>query len=223
MPVKAAPYAPPAPIFTWTSCYLGGNVGYGWAPTKWSDPATGVEFASHNADGVVGGGQIGCDYQTGPWVFGIQGMFDGAGMTASSHKVTGAGGPPDIFDRTRVSWLATLTGRIGYTIQPVTLLYVKGGAAWIRDKLEECCLPAPAAADDGIANVTRTGWTVGVGLEHMIRPDWSAFVEYNFVGLGTDTITFAPTGFATSPSFYNIRQDVHTMLVGFNYRFVGFR
>lgn len=219
MPVKAARHAPPpAPIFTWTGCYVGGNVGYAWAGAKWSDPATGVEFASHNANGVVGGGQVGCDYQTGQWVFGIQGMFDGAGMSANSHKVIEAGGP-DIFDHTRISWMATLTGRIGYAIQPETLLYVKGGAAWVRDKLEECCLSVSAAQDDGIASVTRTGWTVGVGLEHMFRPDWSAFVEYNFIGLGTDAITFAPTGFASSSSVYNIRQDVHAILVGLNYRF----
>ena len=221
MAVKAPP-PPPAPVYSWTGCYLGANVGYGWAPTKWSDPTTGLEFASHTADGVVGGGQIGCDYQFDPrWVIGIRGMFDGTDMSGDSHKVIGAGGP-DIFDHTRVSWFTTLTGRIAYAIQPITLLYVQAGAAWVRDKLDECCLSAAAPVDDGFANVTRTGWTVGVGLEHMFRPSWSAFVEYNFIGLGTDTVTFAPTGFATSPSIYNIRQDVHTLLVGINYRFGAF-
>jgi outer membrane immunogenic protein len=169
MAVKAPP-PPPAPVYSWTGCYLGANVGYGWAPTKWSDPTTGLEFASHTADGVVGGGQIGCDYQFDPrWVIGIRGMFDGTDMSGDSHKVIGAGGP-DIFDHTRVSWFTTLTGRIAYAIQPITLLYVQAGAAWVRDKLDECCLSAAAPVDDGFANVTRTGWTVGVGLEHMFRP-----------------------------------------------------
>ncbi len=110
MAVKAPP-PPPAPVYSWSGCYLGGNVGYGWAPTKWSDPTTDLEFASHTAAGVVGGGQIGCDYQFNPrWVIGIRGMFDGTDMSADSHKVIGAGGP-NIFDHTRVSWFATLTGR----------------------------------------------------------------------------------------------------------------
>jgi outer membrane immunogenic protein len=223
MPVKAPVYkTAPSPIVSWTGCYLGGNIGYGWAPTTWND--AGVEFASHTAGGVVGGGQIGCDYQTGHWVFGIQGMFDGTGMEGDSHKVIGAPpGNPDIFDHTRLSWIATLSGRIGYAVQPITLLYVKGGVAWVRDKHEECCLSSFNTVDDGFANVTRTGWTVGIGLEHMFRPDWSAFAEYNFIGLGTDAITFTPISPATSPSVYDIHQDVHTILVGVNYRFGGFR
>lgn len=55
MPVKAPIHrAAPAAVANWTGCYVGGNVGYGWVPTTWSD--NGVEFASHTADGVVGGG-----------------------------------------------------------------------------------------------------------------------------------------------------------------------
>jgi outer membrane immunogenic protein len=220
MPMKAPVYkVAPAPTVSWTGCYVGGNLGYGWAPTTWND--AGVEFASHTADGVVGGGQIGCDYQKGQWVFGIQGMFDGTGMEGYSHKVIGAGGP-DIFDHTRVSWIATLTGRIGYAVQPITLLYVKGGAAWVRDKHDECCLPAPAPTDDGFANVTRTGWTVGIGLEHMFQPNWSVFLEYDYVGLGTHAVTFTPSGLTTGgPFVYDIRQNVQTVLVGLNYRFTS--
>jgi outer membrane immunogenic protein len=218
--VKAMPYAAPAPAFSWTGCYLGGNVGYGWAPTKWN--GNGIEFDSQTADGVVGGGQIGCDYQTGQWVFGIQAMFDGSDMKGDSHRFVEALGP-NVFDQTRVSSFATLTGRIGYTLQPITLLYVKGGAAWVRDKHDECCLPPtpPTLLDDGFANVTRVGWTVGIGLEHMFQPNWSVFFEYDFIGLGTNAVNFSPTGPTTSPFVYNINQDVHTILVGINYRFLG--
>jgi len=223
--IASAAAPPPAPVYSWTGCYVGGNIGYGWAPTKWSDGSG--EFASHTPDAVVGGGQIGCDYQMGQWVIGIQGMFDASGMKGDSHRVVGALGP-DIFDQTQISWLATLTGRIGYTVQPATLLYIKGGAAWVRDKYNECCLPpAPPpfspVVDDGFANVTRTGWTVGVGLEYMLQPNWSAFFEYDYIGLGTDAITFTPTGRVTSPFVYNIQRDVQMILVGLNYRFGGIR
>jgi outer membrane immunogenic protein len=168
LPVKAPVYkAPVAVAPSWTGCYLGGNVGYGWAPTKWND--NGIEFASHTTDGVVGGGQIGCDYQSGSWVFGIQGMFDAAGMKGSSANLflDPAGG---VIDSTKISWFATLTGRIGYTVEPMTLLYVKGGVAWVHSKFTECCQPTVTITDtlgpleDGVADVTRTGWTIGAGL-----------------------------------------------------------
>jgi outer membrane immunogenic protein len=231
MPVKAPIVrAPPVVVAPWTGCYVGANVGYGWSPTTWTDPPTGVEFASHKADGFVGGGQLGCDYQTGNWVFGIQGMFDGAGLKASSTNLfldpTG-----QTIDETKVNWFATLTGRIGYAIQPLTLLYVKGGFAWVRSKHTECCEPPPAPTPppappvftdaDGVASVTRTGWTVGGGVEHMFAPNWSVFVEYNYIDLGNDSITFQPINATPAPFVYNIKQNVQTVLVGVNYRWGG--
>jgi outer membrane immunogenic protein len=223
LPVKTPVHrASPPIVANWTGCYVGGNIGYGWAPTKWS--GSGVEYASHTADGLVGGGQVGCDYQNGRWVLGIQGMFDASGMKGSSINwaLDPAGG---VTDTTQISWFATLTGRVGYTLQPMTLLYVKGGVAWVRSKFNECCEPTVIIQDtsgpfeDGYANVTRTGWTVGAGVEHMFRPHWSAFLEYNFIGLGNDGITFTPIPPAPSPFIYNIHQDIHLVLVGVNYRF----
>lgn len=228
LPVRAPVYKAPVAITAapiWTGCYVGGNVGYGWAPKKWNDPLFAApiagELASHSADGVVGGGQIGCDYQSGVWVLGVQGMFDASGMKGHSLNTFALAEGFAVTDTSRVSWIATLTGRLGYTIQPITLLYVKGGAAWVRDKFDECCLaPNVDAVLDGFANVTRTGWTVGVGLEHKFAPNWSAFVEYDFIGLGTRSVAFTGiNGFG--PFTYNIDQDIHSVLVGVNYRFSG--
>jgi outer membrane immunogenic protein len=218
IPVKAPRYrAPPPVVWSWTGCYLGGNVGYGWAHSEWS--FGGLAFADHRADGVVAGGQIGCDYQAGVWVIGVQGMFDWTSLKADSHRVVGALGP-NVIDETRISWLATLTGRLGYAVQPATLVYVKGGAAWVRSKHDECCLPPapPVVIDDGFARVTRSGWTVGAGLEHMFAPNWSVFVEYDYIGLGTRGVTFTPTGPTIGPFTYDIRQDVQMLLVGVNVR-----
>jgi outer membrane immunogenic protein len=219
MPVKAPVYRapPPVAVYSWSGCYLGGNLGSGWASTQWH--FGGVEFADHRADGLVGGVQIGCDYQAGAWVFGVQGMFDWSDLEADSHRVVGALGP-NVIDQTRISSLATLTGRIGYAVRPATLLYVKGGAAWVRAKHDECCLPIipPVTVDDGFAHVTRSGWAVGVGLEHMFRPNWSVFVEYDYIGLGERAVTFAPTGPTTGPFVYDIRQNVQMVLVGINVR-----
>jgi outer membrane immunogenic protein len=222
LPVKVPVHRAPPATANWTGCYLGGNIGYGWAPAKWTDG--GVAYASHTADGVVGGGQIGCDYQRERWVIGIQGMFDASAMKGSSINwaLDPAGG---VTDTTKIAWFATLTGRVGYILQPVTLLYVKGGVAWVRSEFTQCCEPTEEIQDtlglltDGFAKVTRTGWTVGAGAEHLFRPHWSAFVEYNFIGLGADAVTFTSSGAIRSQFIYHIDQDVHLVLGGVNYRF----
>ena len=70
--------APPAPVHQtyWTGCYVGGNVGYGWAPTNWNTPA-GVDLASHSANGFTGGGQVGCDYEMNCIVVGFHSVLLG--------------------------------------------------------------------------------------------------------------------------------------------------
>jgi len=90
MRVKAPVYKPAAAaVYDWTGCYVGGNIGSGWQKTTSTDAEPGggtfLEDAGTNTGtGVVGGGQIGCDYQFAPkWVLGIQGMFDGAGVNGS--------------------------------------------------------------------------------------------------------------------------------------------
>jgi len=85
-------------------------------------------------------------------------------------------------DRSKVSSIATLIGRIGYTVEPATLLYLKGGAAWVGDTFTEECSPAVDVCP-GVAKVTRTGWTIGGGLEHQFAQDWSGLHRIQLHGL----------------------------------------
>ncbi|MET0279396.1 MAG: outer membrane beta-barrel protein [Pseudorhodoplanes sp.] len=207
------------PDLKFTGCYVGGNIGYGWGSSEWHSPTFG-SIASHSTDGVVGGGQVGCDYQVDRWVFGIQGMFNGTGLKADSVNAVSSA----LVDSARIPWLATATGRIGITGSP-TLYYVKGGAAWVRTEYSECCLailpPAPPpniVIPDGFANKTRTGWTLGGGIEHIFVEHWSVFVEYNYIKLSDSSVAF--TGINGWSNFnYNIDQNIHSVLLGVNYRF----
>lgn len=215
-PVYKAPVvAAKEPIY-WTGCYLGGNAGYAWGSTTWSDPVLG-EFTSHKTNGWMAGGQVGCDYQFDRLVVGIQGMFDATGIKGSSTNAFDT----NLIDNSRTSWLGTLTGRIGVTGSP-TIYYAKGGVAWVNSKFDECCFvaappPPPPVIPDGYAKTTRTGWTVGAGIEHIFIQNWSVFVEYNYIRL-SDGVAFTGTnGFSNFT--YNIDQDLHAVLVGVNYRF----
>ena len=78
-PVYKAPPPPPAPINTWTGWYVGGNVGYSWGDAHTDLAGNGsmtqvtaitpFGFTGSNTtrlDGVIGGGQIGHNYQFSP-------------------------------------------------------------------------------------------------------------------------------------------------------------
>jgi outer membrane immunogenic protein len=212
----AAPAAEPAaPVVSWTGCYLGPNVGGGWALKDWANPSSNPDNPGDRGTaalgGVVGGVQIGCDYQfSGAWVVGIQGMLDGSDIR---------GDILDSFDTdfdltNRVKWFGTVTGRLGYALVPAGLLYVKGGAAWARER--------HLVLDTGVpfesAEETRTGWTAGIGFEYLILPHWSVFVEYDYIGLGTKTVPFTASGGGFSET-WDIRQNVQAVLVGVNVRF----
>jgi outer membrane immunogenic protein len=221
---RKAPAAAPAPaaeaVVSWTGCYLGGNIGGGWATKDWANPSADLDGGGGPGPrgtaalgGFVGGGQIGCDYQPAgaPWVVGIQAMFDGADIRGNIIDIVNLPG----FDlTTRINWFATVTGRLGYALVPNGLLYFKGGVAWVRDHHVVLDSGAPFEA----ADVTRTGWTFGGGFEYLLLPNWSIFAEYDYMGFGTKTIPFAFSN-GTFSETWDIRQNVQAVVVGLNFRF----
>jgi len=161
-PVIYVPQAPAAaPFMTWTGCYLGGNVGGASARSQIAQPDG--SSASSTVNGIAGGGQVGCDYEAGSLVFGIEGMFDESAIAGNTKAgaVTYFANP----------FLTTATGRIGYRMQPAILAYAKFGGAWTH----------------GVG----AGWTGGGGFEWKFLPNWSILVEYNFLDFGSKDM--APT------------------------------
>src|SRR5947199_3598304 len=129
-----APPPVPVVVYNWTGCYVGGNVGGGWARIReTSISVAGVplvsDFGRSEGSGVIGGAQIGCDSQfAGNFVIGIQGMFDFADIR-STHILPAF---PTFYTENRTKDVFTLTGRVGYLFAPQLLGYVKGGGAWAR-------------------------------------------------------------------------------------------
>jgi outer membrane immunogenic protein len=209
-PAYKAPYAVPV-AFSWTGCYVGGHLGGGWGHKSWQNPLAGdVEFSSHDVSGALGGGQVGCNWQTGAWVFGIEADASWANLKGDSLDMR-----PGAFrsDRSKVDFLGTATGRVGYSWDRA-LFYAKGGAAWAHDKFSEVSTLTGLTIDN--ADQTRWGWTVGAGVEYAFAPSWSAKLEYNFMDFGRQGNTF--TG-AVVPFNTDIDQFVHVLKVGVNYKF----
>jgi outer membrane immunogenic protein len=225
-----APMAPPVVVYNWTGCYIGGNVGGGWArirETRTDVVIGGVAFAapadfgSSEGTGVIGGAQIGCDYQfAGNFVIGVQGMFDFADIR-SSHIIPAF---PTFFSETRTKSVFTATGRVGYLFAPQVLAYVKGGGAWARIDTNHFGT-APVFLSEFATGQDRQGWTVGGGLEWMFAPGWSVFGEYNYMDFGRKSVGFtsaiaAPLLAAgTAPSIASTRFEIQQALVGVNYKF----
>ena len=207
----ASSSATAAPYYSWSGCYVGANAGGAWAKKNYHDPIALAEVSSYLAGGFIGGGQIGCDFEAmRQWVFGMQVMFDGGNFEGSGPNLSS----PVHTEHTRVSWLGSVTGRVGFLVQPAALVYVKGGAAWVRELHFETANNDPNYSVE--ATVARYGWTVGGGFEYMFATNWSAFIEYDYMGFGGHTTSFNCPGCTLT---FDIRQNTQLALFGLNYRF----
>jgi outer membrane immunogenic protein len=223
------PVVPPVPFFSWTGCYIGGHIGGGWGRKDFTDspdelffePAESVHV---DTSGFLGGGQVGCDWQLTPnWVIGIEGAAAWADLKGDASV------SPDQFltetFHAKTDFLASVTGRIGWAWDR-WLLYAKGGVAWDRDKYDidfafsgevACIIDKPCPEPPLAASETRTGWTVGGGVEWAFWNNWSAKLEYNFYDFGTHRVDFVDTLGQTFP--IDVDQRIHTVKFGINYRF----
>ena len=145
MPVKAPIYKAPPVVQNWDGFYVGANVGYSWGRadvTNVTAPFAGFPGSpDQNFNGWLGGLQAGRNWQSGSWVYGIEGDFQITGEKGSSATSGSTGRIPepgadfnDIFTATgsseyKLPWFATLRGRIGGLIDPTILLYGTGGLA----------------------------------------------------------------------------------------------
>jgi outer membrane immunogenic protein len=224
MVYKAPPPPRPAPAATWTSCYIGGNAGYGRTDLSASDigfvtgaPVTPpASFGSQYANSIIGGGQIGCDYQVdSQWVVGIKAQFDYGNF--KGQNITPAF-PAFALD-SNSHYVGTATARVGYIVAPNWLLYAQGGGAWVHDTLAVDGIgPPPFVLESASSN--RYGYAAGGGIEYMFAPNWSAFAEYNYLGFGTRNVPFTlAAGQPGTANVVTVKQDVQTAVVGLNYHF----
>ncbi len=218
LPMRATP-APqaimtPAPVSTWTGCYFGGNIGGAFGDASVSGAAG---TASTSGSGFAGGGQIGCDYQfAGGWLVGFRNMFDG---TSNSRSGTIGGGliPATAAVNFNNQWFDTLTARLGYSWAPSWLVYFQGGAAWGHTSTNITFNNTQI----GQTSTTRTGWTIGGGLEWMFAPHWSAFLEGNYMDFGSQSATAVTPLVAACAAGcgFTAKATEANVLVGVNYRF----
>jgi outer membrane immunogenic protein len=210
-----APPTPQAIAYTWTGCYLGIEGGGAWGH---SDQIAGgplgfgsVTGGGYDASGGLVGGTAGCNYQVNQWVFGLEGDMSWVDKSGSTHEV-----PP--FTTTTVvgtseHWLATVRGRVGFAPMERWMVYVTGGFA-----AADVEATIAGAAGNFSDTQTRTGWTVGAGIETAFWTNWTAKLEYLHVEFSSQGY-FNPQPAPTA----NIRSDVpltnEIVRAGLNFHF----
>ena len=128
-PVYKAPPPPLPPVVTWTGCYLGINGGGGWKSTHYdithNSPAFfGPAFAAgstpsrydlDNMSGGIVGGTVGCNYQPGAFVFGVEADYDWADITGTKSISTAVPGFVPGFGSAseKLTSIGTFRGRVG--------------------------------------------------------------------------------------------------------------
>ena len=227
LPSKKAPVIVPAPVFSWTGAYAGLNLGGGWmnngngqvwsynpvtlANTTWNRSGAG------NA-GVIGGAQIGYNYQVMPWgVVGAEADFQGStlgGGYNGAQNVAFVNGvrPNEIAGYTgtsQLNWFGTVRGRAGVAVMPTLLVYGTGGFAYGN---------VSRNGTFGGQNATQTGWTAGGGVEYAFAPAWSAKAEYLYTDLSGGN---QKTWFNSPLSLNNVNNNTrfNTIRAGVNYHF----
>lgn len=231
LPVKARPM-PVAAVYDWTGFYVGGNVGGSWSNSDvglYSIGGVAIPLTSANShqtfNGVLGGGQIGYNWQRDKFVFGVE--ADGAWRNPSASTQLAFGNGLDFTTfTTRQDGIGTFRARAGIAANN-WLFYVTGGAA--VEEIEHSFVenrPSVAGAMRTISSDdTRWGWTVGAGVEAGFGR-WSAGLEYLYADLGRTTTLSAPAqvlgGIPFNPSVVSFNDSAQQIVrVKLNYRFNG--
>ena len=219
--------APPL-IYNWTGFYIGGNLGGGWNGGSFSDPI-GNSFSPNTRAQFLGGGQVGLNYQFNNGVLvGVEADFDSLANTANTNAIglvntlntpgpTGSTASVTVNNR----WLTTVTGRLGWAWDRV-LLYGKGGGAWVGSNNPTLTINGAAVAI--LTNNSNAGWTAGLGAEWAFWGNWSARIEYDFVGLNNQSFIIPTSvgGLPAGDQFNGNNRNIQMLNVGVNYKFWQF-
>jgi len=199
---------PPVPAFTWTGFYLGGNLGVLGSNFFITDAAAGSAFNFKNSDGVMGGGQIGYNFQAGTFVFGIEFDGDGTSLKLNTNFLPTPAGSL-LQGSATTPWVTTLAGRLGLAAGP-WLFYGKGGAGWVDNRVVFTDLVTGLSATTTNATV---GWLAGGGVEYAIVPNWTVKFEYDHIGVKDWTAASPVPG-----DVINVHRNVDLFKTGFNYK-----
>jgi outer membrane immunogenic protein len=172
-----------APVFSWTGGYLGGQIGYGWGKSEFSD---GFDSLRVKPDGFLGGLYAGYNFDVGNNVIlGIDGDVTYNNLKDSYSVGDGEFGA-DVESKLR--WSGAVRARAGVALDRF-LPYIAGGVAFgsVKNTL---------SASDGFDTIstsqskTLTGWTAGAGVDYAATDNLIVRLEYRYTDYGHKDFDF---------------------------------
>lgn len=244
---------PPVPVSTWQGFYLGASVGASWLRSVQDDtaaisgitlvgqaggPTTGGSTSTANGIGWLGGLNLGYNWQSGVFVYGLEADFSWLGHTSASSNGAfvntytlhgySVATPGSTVRGSRVDWLGTFAARFGFDFNG-TLPYLMLGVAGadIRNTFA-ISAGAPLFGVPNSASATQTSWTPGIvfggGIEHRLSQNWSLRGEVDWIGFETKQLgnplfsaTYATLTSNRGPVAFS--NDLVIARIGLNYRF----
>jgi outer membrane immunogenic protein len=187
--VNACAAAASADEAHWRGVYAGAQLGSAWSRADWdytnanyfnsSGGAVLGDGFSQNPKGMIGGAFGGYNYMAGPWLMGLEISVSASNLNQERASTVF---PATDTTTTKLDWLTTATGRVGYAFDR-WLVYGKGGwaAAEVSLSLQNAGGGVYASDDQW-----GSGWVAGGGVEYMICPWASLGVGYEYADLSID-------------------------------------
>ena len=207
-------YVPVVPLFNWTGFYIGGNLGAAWTQGSVSD-SFGNSWSNAQQAVFTGGGQVGANYQINWLVVGVEADFD---WMTNNHISNAASTPIGALQLSADNrWMTSLAARAGVAADN-WLFYAKGGGGWVGVNNPTITVGGGSIS---VSNSNgNSGWLAGAGVEWAFAPNWTAQLEYDFLGLSSKSYTVTASGIF-SPINGDVitvpNRDVQTLTVGINY------
>ncbi|MET4176091.1 outer membrane immunogenic protein [Bradyrhizobium sp. LA6.1] len=202
LPAKAVRSVAVSP-FAWTGFYAGVQGGYAWSQDRTVEfflggPPTGFTHGFRAAGGF-GGVHVGYNHQLDRLVVGLEADVD-------VGPVNGGFNIPFFRYDARKEWEASVRGRLGFTPTERLLLYVTGGLAFTELKYRWTSTLAVPTVD---ADISKTGWTAGVGGEAALTNRVTARLEYRYSDFGTSRFDWPDVGsYEQHPRFQSVRGGI---------------
>jgi outer membrane immunogenic protein len=198
---EPVPYIAPA-AFSWTGFYVGVAGSYGISRSDAASSFT-IDDGEEEEDvdvtigdwwggGAMIGAHAGYQYQFGLFVLGAELAAHFSGIDGEDRlTIDSVPFDAEAFLATDVNWLATARLKAGVAIDR-GLIYAIGGLAFadVENSIGFNIATGGGSDGDSWSNAdTKTGWTLGLGLEYAITDNWIFGVEYQHVELGDNTVT----------------------------------
>ena len=192
---KEAPvYIAPAPVFSWTGFYVGAEFGGQFGTNSGSlvnnyNQFTYLTTGSYSTSGVVGGGLVGYNYQINQFVLGVEGDLTGSSNQGRHTYNVGFNNLGNASVDTQYGFGGGIRGRLGWAIDR-TLIYATGG--WAFEDIKQTYNTNYNYFTGSVLsnwannnqNTSRSGYTVGGGVEYAFNYNWSARLEYRYSDYG---------------------------------------